>query len=105
LIHVFQTPERNGEMTATFDKLKAALQEKNTLTEEEIAQAVKEHGELTPEENMWLSAEIHERQRSSQATVTTDQFLEANKVLDSADPDSEEYKKAQQIVDAFLAGN
>jgi Ca2+-binding EF-hand superfamily protein len=92
-------------MTATFDKLKAALQEKGTLTEEEIVQAVKEHGAMTAEENMQLSAEIFERQRASEKKVTMEQFLEANKVLDSADPNSEDYKKAQQIVDAFLAGN
>jgi transcription elongation GreA/GreB family factor len=92
-------------MTATFDKLKAALQEKGSLTDEEIAQAIKEHGEMTAEENTQLSAEIFERQRASEKKVTMEQFLEANKILDTADENSEEYKIAQQIVDAFLAGN
>jgi len=94
-----------AKMTETFEKLKAALQAKGTLTDDEIAEAIREHGDMTPEETMWLSAELHERQRAAQTTVTMEQFLEANKVLDSADPDSEEYKAAQKIVDAFLAGN
>ena len=92
-------------MTATFDRLKAALQEKGTLSDEDIAQAVEEHGEMTAEENMELSAAIHERKRSQQATVTMEQFLEANKILDTAAEGSEEYKKAEAIVERFLAGN
>ncbi len=92
-------------MTATFDKLKAALQDKGTLSEEDIAQAIKEHGEMSAEENMQLSAEIFERQRAADKKVTMEQFLEANKILDTADESSEEFKRAQQIVDAFLAGN
>ena len=92
-------------MTATFDRLKAALQEKGTLSDEDIAQAVEEHGEMTAEENMQLAADIFERQRAVEKKVTMEQFLEANKILDTADENSEEYQKAQQIVDAFLAGN
>ncbi len=92
-------------MTASFDKLKAMLEEKGALSDEEIAAVVKEHGEMTDEENMQLSAEIHERKRAGEATVTMEQFLEANKVLDSADPNSDEYKKAQEIVDKFLTGS
>jgi hypothetical protein len=34
-----------------------------------------------------------------------EQFLEANKTLDNADPENDEYKAAQKIVDAFLQGN
>lgn len=92
-------------MTETFDKLKAALAEKGTLAEDEIAQMVSQHGAMTQEENSWLMAEIHERKRSAQKTVTMEQFLEANKVLDTADPNSPEYQAAQKIADAFLAGN
>ena len=92
-------------MTATFDRLKAALQEKGALSDEDIAQAVEEHGEMTAEENMQLAADIFERQRAVEKKVTMEQFLEANKILDTADENSEEYQKAQQIVDAFLAGN
>jgi hypothetical protein len=92
-------------MTKAFEKLKAALQVKGTLSDEEIASAISEHGDMTPEENMWLSAELHERQRAAQTTVTMEQFLEANHVLDTADPSSKEYRAAQEIVDAFMAGN
>ncbi|MBN1201496.1 MAG: hypothetical protein JXJ20_06535 [Anaerolineae bacterium] len=92
-------------MTESFDKLKAMLADKDTLTQDEIKQVVEEHGEMTPEENMWLEAELHERKRASQSTVTMEQFLEANKVLESAAPDSDEYKAAQKTVDAFLQGN
>ncbi|NDJ76297.1 MAG: hypothetical protein GYB65_08550 [Chloroflexi bacterium] len=91
-------------MTETFDKLKAMLEEKGTVSDEDIKKLTEEHGELTAEENAWLSAELHARQRKSEKTVTMEQFLEANKVLDAAAPDSEEYKNAQKIVDAFLAG-
>ncbi|MBN1678806.1 MAG: hypothetical protein JW966_00845 [Anaerolineae bacterium] len=91
-------------MTETYDKLKVMLNEKGTLTDEDIDKLSKESGDLTPEERMALSAEIHERKRASEQTVTMEQFLEANRVLDSADPNSDEYKKAQEIVDAFLKG-
>lgn len=89
-------------MTAVFDKLKTSLTEKGTLSEEEITQA---GSELTPEETAWLMAELHEKQRSAQVSVTMEQFLEANKILDTADENSDEYKAAQKIADAFLAGN
>jgi hypothetical protein len=92
-------------MTKAFEKLKAALQVKGTLSDEEIASAISENGDMTPEENMWLSAELHECQRAAQTTVTMEQFLEANHVLDTADPSSKEYRAAQEIVDAFMAGN
>jgi hypothetical protein len=92
-------------MTQAFDRLKALLEEKGTLGDEEIVNTVREHGALTAEENSWLQAELHERQRAAQSTVTTEQFLAANKVLDTAEPDSEEYKTAQQTVDRFLGGN
>lgn len=92
-------------MTETFDKLKAMLAEKGDLSDEEVAKLTAEHGEMTAEENMELSAAIHEKRRAAQVTVTMDQFLEANKILDTAKEGSEEYNNAQKIVDAFLAGN
>jgi hypothetical protein len=91
-------------MTEGFDKIKAMLEEKGTVSDEDIKKVVEQHGDLTPEEHSWLSAELHERQRKSEKTVTMEQFLAANKTLDAADPDSDEYKAAQKIVDAFLAG-
>lgn len=92
-------------MSETFDKLKAMLEEKGTLSDDDITNTVKAHGEMTAEEHMELSAAIHKRKRSQQATVTMEQFLEANKTLDTAAEGSEEYKKAEAIVEKFLAGN
>jgi hypothetical protein len=100
--HVFRGV---AKMTETFEKLKAALLAQGTLADEEIASVISASGDMTPEENMWLSAELYERQRASQTTVTMEQFLQANHVLDTADPASEEYRAAQKTVDAFLAGN
>lgn len=91
-------------MTGTFDKLKALLAEKGTLSEDDIAKAISDTGEMTAEEGAWIAAEIHERKRATEKKVTMEEFLEANKVLDTAAPDSEEYKKAQAVVDAFLQG-
>ncbi|NLX09045.1 MAG: hypothetical protein GXY36_05275 [Chloroflexi bacterium] len=92
-------------MTETFEKLKALLHEKGTLTDDDINRISAEHGGLTPEENMWLQAELYERSRAAQSQVTLEQFLAANQVLDTAEPDSDEYRRAQAIVDAYLAGN
>lgn len=92
-------------MSEAFEKLKAALEAQGTLTDEEIATLVSQHGALTPEENSWLLAELHERERSKQTKVSTEQFLEANKILDTADPDSAEFKAAEKIVEAYLQGN
>ncbi len=92
-------------MPDTFNKLKVLLEEKGDLGDDDVAKMIAEHGEMTPEENMELSAAIHEKRRASQVTITMEQFLEANKVLDSTDENSDEYKAAQKIVDAFLAGN
>jgi hypothetical protein len=92
-------------MTQAFEKLKALLDENGSLSDEDIATVTSEHGELTSEENILLLADLHERMRTAQQSVTMDQFLEANKILDTADPGSEEYRRAQKIVDDFLAGN
>jgi hypothetical protein len=92
-------------MSEAFEKLKAALEAQGSLTDEEIATLVSQHGALTPEELTWLQAELHERRRSKEVKVSTEQFLEANKVLDTADPDSAEYKEAERIVEAYLQGN
>lgn len=92
-------------MSEAFEKLKAALEAQGNLTDEEIATFVSQHGALTPEEHTWLLAELHERERSKQIKVTTEQFLEANKLLDTADPNSDVYKEAERIVETYLQGN
>lgn len=91
-------------MTATFDKLKELLDKQGTLSNEEVEKYVKEHGEMTDEEKMTLEAERHKAQRDKQATITLEQYLEATKILDSAAPDSEEYKKAEAIVEKYESG-
>jgi hypothetical protein len=88
-------------MTASLDKIKAALAEKSTLTDEEVAKIVSENGELTPEENTWVAAELHERRRSAESKVTMDQYLAAMKILDSAAEGSPEYVAAEKIVQQF----
>jgi hypothetical protein len=92
-------------MSEAFDKLKAQLEAQGTLTNEEIATFISQHGALTPEELAWIEAELHERERAKETKVSTEQFLEANKILDTADPDSDEYKAAERIVEAYLQGN
>lgn len=91
-------------MSETFEKLKAILAEKKKLDNEEVEKMVAEHGEMTDDEKMWLESERHSLERASQETITLDAYLEACKVLDSADEGSDEYKKAEEIVNKYEAG-
>jgi len=88
-------------MTETFEKLKALLEEQGTLSEADIAGMEAEQGEMTDEERIWLSAEIHDRMQRAGDEITVEQYLEATQVLDSAEPGSPEYEEAQRIVEAF----
>ena len=88
-------------MTDTFDKLKGQLEAQGTLTDDAISQAEAEFGALTDEERIWLSSEIHDRTARKGDEITLEEYVAATQVLDSAAPDSDEYKKAQAIVDAF----
>jgi len=83
-------------MSENFDKLKAKLTERGTLTDEEINAA-----NLTDEEKIWLNAERYSRQREKQEVITLDQYVAANKVLDTAVEGSPEYKEAERIVEAY----
>jgi len=89
-------------MSATFDKLKAMLAEKKALTNDEIAAAIAADGDMTDEEKVWLEAERHKLSRT--ATISLEDYLAASKVLDTADPSSDEYKKAEEIVNKYEAG-
>lgn len=91
-------------MTATFDKLKALLQDKGTLSHDDVEAAIAADGEMTDEEKMWLESEKLKLERQQDVTITMDQYLEATQTLDSADPDSEEYKQAEAIVEKFESG-
>ncbi len=88
-------------MTQTFEELKKLLETKGTLTVEEIRQAIEQYGEMTEEEAAEIAAEQHERLRSGEAKVTLEQYLEATKILETADPNSPEYKQAEMIAQAF----
>ena len=83
-------------MSENFDKLKAKLVETGTLTDEEIQSA-----NLTEEEKIWLNAERYARQRDKQEVITLEQYVAANKVLDTATEGSAEYVEAQRIVDLY----
>lgn len=91
-------------MTAAFDHLKKVLEEKQDLTNEDVEAAEKEHGALTDEEKFWLESEKHKLSRKDDPTITMEQYLEATKVLDTAEEGSEEYKKAEEIVNKFESG-
>jgi hypothetical protein len=88
-------------MTEAFDKLKAMLEAKGALTDEEIASIEGELGALEDEERLWLSAEIHDRKTRAGDAITLEQYVAAAAVLDSAASDSPEYLEAQRIVEAF----
>ncbi|MFQ3536311.1 MAG: hypothetical protein SNJ58_10580 [Aggregatilineales bacterium] len=83
-------------MSDAFEALKAKLAQTGTLTDEEIANA-----DLTEEQKLWLNAERYAKQRDTSETVTLEQYLEANKVLDSAPEGSPEYEAALKIVERY----
>jgi hypothetical protein len=84
-------------MSENFDKLKAKLTETGTLTDDEINAATG----LTDEEKIWLNAERYAKQRDKQEVITLEQYVAANKVLDSAAEGSPEFVEAQKVVDAY----
>lgn len=88
-------------MTDTFEKLKALLQEKGSLTDEEIAAVEAESSALTDEERVWISAEQHDLLERKGEEITLDQYLAATQTLDSAEPGSDEYQDAERIIEAF----
>lgn len=88
-------------MTEAFEKLKALLDEKGSLSEEDITQVEAELGQMTDEERLWLSVEQHDRMKREGDEITVEQYLEATKVLETAEPGSPEHEKAKRIVEAF----
>ena len=83
-------------MSENFEKLKAKLTESGSLTDDEINAA-----NLTDDEKIWLSAERYSKQRDKQEKITLEQYVAANKVLDSVPEGSPEYKDAERIVEAY----
>lgn len=88
-------------MTDTFGKLKALLEQKGSLSDEDIRKAIAASGEMTAEEMVWLSAEQHDRLERTGAEITVEQYLAAMQTLDSATPGSAEYQEAERIIKAF----
>ncbi len=88
-------------MSKAFDEAMKQLDEKGMLSDAEIAAIVEANGDMSEDEHVTLSVEIYERVNSGRASVTLDQYLEATQVLESADPGSPEYKKAEAIAKAF----
>jgi hypothetical protein len=105
MILLFHDEGGSCHMSEAFDKLKELLAKEGTLSSDDIEKAISEHGVLTEEERVWLESEKHRLERSKQETVTMDQYLEALKVLDSAEEGSDEYKKAEEIVDKYEKGS
>lgn len=91
-------------MTETFDKLKALLTEKQDLTNEDVETVVKEHGEMTDEEKIWLESEKIKLQKSERDEVSLDDYLAALKVLDEAEEGSAEHSTAKATVDKYESG-
>jgi len=91
-------------MSEAFDKLKELLEEQGTLSNDDVEKMTKEHGDITDEEKMWLESEKLKKERDKEATITMDQYLEATKILDTAEEGSDEYKKAEAIVEKFESG-
>lgn len=91
-------------MTDTFDKLKAMLADKGSLSNEDVEQTTAAHGEMTDDEKMWLEAERFKAQRAQGEQVTMEQYLAASQVLDTAAEGSAEYNEALKIVEAFESG-
>lgn len=92
-------------MSATYDKLKALLDAQKKLSDDDITKAIAESGEMTDEEKMKLEADrLEAAKASATVTVTMEQYLEACKVLDTAEEGSEEYKKAEALVEQYEKG-
>jgi hypothetical protein len=87
-------------MSSAFEQLKAKLEQEKKLSTVEI-QAVT----LTEEERMWIESERFRLVRESQETVTMEEYLDALKVLDSAEEGSTEYKIAETLVQRYESGS
>ena len=91
-------------MSTTYDKLKELLDSQKALTNEDIEKLVKEHGEMPDEEKTHLEADRLEAAKTGDDKVTMDQYVEACKVLDTAAEGSDEYKKAEALVEKYEKG-
>jgi hypothetical protein len=93
-----------GFMSASFDKLKAMLEKAGNVSPEDIKKVTDESGEMTPEEMIDLEHLKLKKGKESRKEVSMDEYLAATKKMDEVAEGSEEYKKAEEIVNAFEAG-
>ena len=91
-------------MSDTYTRLKEMLEKQGALSKEDIEKMIAASGEMTAEEITLLEAERHEKERAKTEKVTMEQYLEASKVLDTSAEDSDDYKKALKIVEAYESG-
>jgi len=82
------------------------LDQQKTLSKEDIEKMVAAHGEMTEEEKTHLEADKLEAEKvhAGGDKVTMEQYLAACKVLDTAPAGSEEYKKAEALVEKYEKG-
>ena len=91
-------------MSASFDKLKAMLEEKGSVSSEDIKKVTDENGEMTTEEMIELEHLKLKKGKEARKEVTMDEYLVAAKKMDEVEEGSDEYKKAEEIVKAFESG-
>ncbi|MFZ4815520.1 MAG: hypothetical protein ACOYL5_13360 [Phototrophicaceae bacterium] len=92
-------------MSETFDKLKALLQEKKTVTPDDINKMETDHGKMTDAERVELEAQKLELEKAGKpGGITLEEYQAALKVLDTAEEGSDEYKKAEALADKYESG-
>ena len=91
-------------MSEAFDKLKELLKTQGKLSNEDVEKVTGELGDITADEKMWLESEKLKLEKENTETVSMDQYLEAMGQLDSLEEGSDEWKKANEIVNKFESG-
>jgi type I site-specific restriction endonuclease len=91
-------------VSESFNKIKAIIEEKGTISPEEQEKITKEHGELEAKETVELESLKLKKAKENRKEVTMEEYLQATKTLESAAEGSDEYKKAEEIVKAFESG-
>ena len=91
-------------MSESFDKLKALLEEKGDILQEDIESITQAHGALSEQEVFELQSLRIKKSASARKQVTMDEYLEAAKKLDELEEGTAEYAAAEAIVEAFESG-
>jgi hypothetical protein len=107
-------------MSKSFDELLKLLEEKKTLSREDVEKVTKEHGDLSDEEKTKLAARAKELEKEAKEKeekkeeekkeekkdakgeeVSMDEYLQALSVMDSDDESEEAKAKAKKVIEAF----